>query len=109
MHREILKAPKNKSTDHINGNGLDNRRKNLRLCSVSQNACNQKPRVNNTSGFRGVYRKKGIKNWLVLIQYKKKSRHVGYYSTAIEAARAYDKAARKHHGAFARTNFKYEP
>src|SRR4051812_16134246 len=54
MHRLLLNAKKGQITDHINGNRLDNRRVNLRLCSAAQNAKNQARKVNNTSGFKGV-------------------------------------------------------
>ena len=55
MHQVILNTPKGMLSDHRNGNGLDNRRKNLRACNVQQNKANSRLPKNNTSGFKGVY------------------------------------------------------
>lgn len=65
MHRIILNAPKNQEIDHINGDGLDNRRENLRLCSHAENSKNRKFYKNNTSGVRGVVWDKQMKSWAV--------------------------------------------
>ena len=108
MHRFLLKAPINMQVDHINGNGLDNRRSNLRLATRSQNQWNTK-RVNSKTGFKGVSyhndtRRK--KPWMAHITIYDKTRTVGHFYTAEEAARAYDKRAKELFGEFASTNFK---
>jgi AP2 domain/HNH endonuclease len=112
MHRLLLDFPECQ-IDHRNGNGLDNRRANLRLCDGRQNAMNRRQRSDNTSGFKGVhleaphgYHKGG--KWVAQIQAQGRRIKLGRFNTAEEAARAYDAAARKHFGEFARTNFKGE-
>lgn len=95
-------------TDHINGNGLDNRRANLREATSVQNACNRRLGSKNTSGFKGVSWKAASKKWVARIKTHGKATHLGYFSTPQEAARAYDAAARELHGEFARLNFPIE-
>jgi hypothetical protein len=103
MHRLITGAPKEKDVDHRNGNGLDNRRKNLRVCSESQNAFNKNKYKNNTSGFKGVERR--VNRWQATIRANNKRYYIGSFPTAEDAALAYDRAARELHGSFARLNF----
>lgn len=104
MHREILKPPKGMCTDHINGDGLDNRRGNLRICSNSQNLMNRGKQKNNASGFKGVWWQKIERKWQAQIQVNKKVISLGYYPTKECAAIAYNEAATKYHGEFARLN-----
>ena len=103
MHRLILE-PKGKCIDHINGNGLDNRKCNLRICERHQNALNRKKNINNLSGFKGVSWFKSSQKWRAQIQYKKIVYHLGVFEKRIDAARAYNQAAQKYHGEFAKLN-----
>lgn len=105
MHREILNAPDGMDVDHINGDRLDNRRANLRVCPHRQNIRNQKPRVGGTSRYKGVYWCSTYRKWRVQIMSDKKRIHVGAFDDEEQAARAYDVAALEHHGEFARLNF----
>lgn len=102
LHNEIMKAG---SVDHINGDGLDCRRENMRLATKSENSRNRGPNANNTCGYKGVYIDKGSGKWRARIRASDKRLHLGYFATPEAAARAYDEAARKHHGEFAKTNF----
>jgi len=106
MHRAILDAPDGLEVDHINGDGLDNRRLNIRLCSHSENDRSQRLHHRNKTGFKGVFfYKNNSKNpYGVQIALNRKTIRLGYYPTAKAAARAYDAAALKHHGEFALTN-----
>ena len=109
MHRLILNAPKGLVVDHINGNGLDNRKANLRLCTPAQNACNVRPRPGETSKYKGVAFIKRERRWQVRISFRNKRKWIGYFDTEIDAARAYDQAARRLHKEFASLNFPDRP
>ncbi len=109
MHRIVGNIPDGLITDHINGNRLDNRKINLRVCSFAQNARNYpKQKTARTSKFKGVVLDRNPnrkKNYKVMIRINKHSRIlVGYFYTEKEAAKAYNQAALKHHGTFARLN-----
>jgi hypothetical protein len=103
LSRIILGAARGKVADHISGDTLDNRRSNLRLATVAQNAWNSGPQTNNTSGFRGVYLN-GTK-WSAAIQQHRVSIYLGHFDTPEEAARAYDAKAMELRGEFAKLNF----
>jgi hypothetical protein len=90
--------------DHINGDGLDNRLENLRVCRHADNLRNGRMRPNNTSGFRGVTVGK-CGRWRAQIAINGKQIVLGEYFDKIEAAMAYDWAALRASGTFARTNF----
>lgn len=105
MHREIMGASDGTIIDHLNGNGLDNRRENLRFCTQSENQRNRGADVDNTSGYKGVTWHKVKKKWMAQIKVNKKNTYLGLYSDPAEAARAYDAAAIELHGEFACLNF----
>ena len=109
MHRQLIKdkLPANLVIDHINGDGLDNRRANLRLATVAQNAWNSKKR-NPRSGYKGVCYAKDKRLWRAAIVCNRKRIHLGYFKSKSAAAHAYDAAAIKYHKDFAVTNFKSE-
>lgn len=105
MHREIMgDIPKGLCVDHINGDTLDNRRCNLRLATLSQNNANTGLCKKNATGFKGVVFHKKRKKWDVRLSFMGKRLHIGTFTNPQEAARAYDVAAIKHFGAYARTN-----
>jgi hypothetical protein len=129
VHRVVMDAPKGMDVDHINGNGLDNRKENLRICTRSQNAMNQKLKSHSVSGYKGVQyipthkqkytsKKTGIttvKEYKLSKPYRAyvgdgKGGHIklGYYATAEEAARVRDKKALELHGEYAYLNFPME-
>lgn len=97
--------PMGLETDHGDGNGLNNRRSNLRNATHRQNMMNSKRPVTNTSGFKGIYRRLGWKKWNARISINGKYRYLGRFGSPIEAARAYDVAAKRLYGIFARVNF----
>lgn len=106
MHR-LIRGVTNASVfvDHDNMNGLDNRRVNIRVATRPQNAWNcPRPRTN-TTGYKGVKRDRTSGRYSAAIRVCGKTIYLGGYSEAVEAARAYDEAARRYHGTFARTNF----
>lgn len=106
MHREIMNAPDGLLVDHKNGNPLDNRRSNLRLATHSQNMQNRgKRRCKTSSRFVGVCFDKEYELWRAYIRYQGKRIYLGRFDSEIKAAMAYDTAAKKYFGEFARLNF----
>jgi hypothetical protein len=101
MHRVIL-GNSSPHTDHINGNGLDNRRSNIREATGKQNARNCARPVHNTSGVKGVSWHSQRRKWAASICVNKRAVHVGLFNSKEDAAKARDAAATKYHGAFAR-------
>lgn len=105
LHRMVLNAPNGVEVDHINGNKLDNRRGNLRLASSSENKWNRgKQNGTYTSRFKGVSWHSSRRVWCAQIKVKRKLIYIGSYHTELEAARAYNHAARQYHGTFAAVN-----
>jgi hypothetical protein len=106
MHQLLMDPPPGKVIDHINGNGLDNRRQNMRICTPQQNRRNTRPR-RKSSAFIGVSRR-GDK-YKARIKHNGREVHLGTFDDETQAARARDRAARKLHGPFAWLNFPDEP
>jgi hypothetical protein len=105
MHREIAAAGDTQVVDHENRNGLDNRRRNLRICTNQQNSMNTRSRPG-TSRFKGVCLDKRLGKWSAQITINGKKKHLGFFLEEWEAARAYDGAAKDLFGNFANLNFK---
>ena len=108
MHREIMNAPEDLFVDHIDHDGLNNRKSNLRLCTHAQNSCN-KPSRTGASKYKGINKDKYGKKWTARVHAGNKTIHIGTFATEIEAAKAYDKKAVELHGEFACLNFPPEP
>lgn len=107
LHRFILDEPDG-VVDHINGDCLDNRKSNLRICEQRQNTMNRGAQKNNESGYKGVSYNKGMKGYYAQLSNGGRRYYVGYFGTPEEAAVEYDKLALKHFGEFAYTNFPKE-
>lgn len=106
MHRLLLGAKPDQFVDHINGNGLDNRKNNLRFCTRRQNSINSKLSIRNTSGYKGVCFYKNVKKWAARIgnSTSKGNYHLGFFDSKEQAARAYNKEAKERYGDFAYIN-----
>lgn len=105
MHREIINAPEGLLVDHIDGNGLNNRKGNVRLCTYAQNACNRRPNRNTRSKYKGVSFHKRDKKWEAQIMWNGKGIYLGRFDNEIEAAVTYDRKAEELFGEFAYLNF----
>jgi hypothetical protein len=105
MHRMIMDAPDHLFVDHIDHNGLNNCRSNLRLCTPAQNRHNSLSIKTGTSKYKGVGWDKDRKKWRVGVRLNNKRHHVGHFTDEIAAARAYDEKAKELHGEFACLNF----
>lgn len=104
MHRLIMGFPEGREVDHRNGNGLDNRRENLRIATTAQNQANQRKSCG-VSRFKGVDLNRKAHTWRARIMQGQKSLHLGMFKTEEAAARAYDRAATELWGEFAWLNF----
>jgi hypothetical protein len=107
MHRQILGVTDPKvEVDHADNDGLNNQRYNLRDGSKSNNMCNRSKTRANTSGYKGVsvVKYSTPRPYVATIKINSKQKHLGVYPTALLAAKAYNEAAIKYHGEFARLN-----
>jgi len=106
MHRQIMNPPKDKCIDHENQNGLDNRRTNLREASKAENNRNRRKIAGRGSSiYKGVMWYKDRRKWYASIEVNGQKIFLGYFDSEIEAAKAYDEAAKIYHGGFASLNF----
>lgn len=101
MHAQIMQTPRGMHTDHIDGNGMNNQRSNLRVCTTAENQMNRGKQSNNTSGFKGVTRYK--KQWQAQINVNKKLTYLGQFLTKELAHEAYIEACNKYHGEFGKS------
>lgn len=108
LHREIIDCPPHAFVDHINGDGLDNRRINIRVCSQTENMRNRRKFADATSKFKGVS-SYGVRRFRAYIYVDKKQINLGTFPSEVEAALAYDRAAKQMFGEFARLNFPQSP
>lgn len=104
LHRAITDAPKGSQVDHINRDGLDNRRCNLRVCTNTENQWNGGPRADNTSGFRGVTWHKQNKGWHARIRCRGKVYSLGVFRNPEDAHAAYCSARKELFGEYAQDN-----
>ena len=105
MHKTVMHCDGSiKQVDHINLDRLDNRKSNLRLCSMEQNRKNRKKTKNNTSGFKGVFWDKVSSKWYAQVTANRKVFSLGRSETKEEAARKYNQKATELHGEFAHLN-----
>jgi hypothetical protein len=104
MHRFIMKAVKGIEIDHIDGNTFNNQRKNLRFCNRSDNMKNRIKQSNSTSPYKGVGFRKDTQKWFSRISIDGVATRLGQFLNAKEAAHAYNKAAKKYYGKFAKLN-----
>ena len=104
MHQLLLDVPKDKEVDHIDGNGLNNRRSNLRICYHPQNCFNRRKQFNTSSIYKGVYWNKQRHKWQAQIKFEGRRHFLGRFTNEVQAALAYNKAAKKEYGEFATLN-----
>jgi hypothetical protein len=104
LHREVMRAPDGMQVDHINGDGLDNRRCNLRLATAQQNRFNTRSR-GGVSPYKGVWLDHSTGKWRAAIKFDRRRFGLGSFRGEEDAARAYDAAATEMFGEFARLNF----
>ena len=104
MHRVVNGTPKGMYTDHINGDKLDNRKGNLRSATKAQSSMNTSPHKKSSSRHKGVVFHKKLGKWQSQIRINGKQKHLGVFEHEDDAALAYNSAAKKHFGEFAKLN-----
>jgi len=108
MHREIMQPLPGLVVDHIDGNGFNIRRGNMRNCTNQQNMQNLRKSPRAGSRYKGVYYDKRRRTFSAKICHNGRSHHLGTFATEVEAAKAYDRKALELFGEFARLNFPQE-
>ncbi|MCE9567426.1 MAG: HNH endonuclease [Planctomycetes bacterium] len=104
MHRQIMNTPDGMFTDHIDGDKLNNRRSNLRICTPEQNGFNLGPRRGTRSQYKGVTWHKRSGKWQARVKFENQILHLGLFENEIDAAAAYNECALRCFGDFARLN-----
>jgi HNH endonuclease len=104
MHNTIMNPDSGLEVDHIDGNGLNNQKSNLRVCTHSENSKNRLINKNNKTGYKGVTWHKSHEKFQASIGHNGKQIHLGYFYTAEEASTAYNMAALKYHKKFSSIN-----
>jgi hypothetical protein len=105
MHNEIMHPQPGFIIDHKDRKGLNNTRENLRIATRSQNCCNNRKVKGCASKYKGVSYHKPYKKWRAIIKFERRRIFLGYFDNEIDAAKAYDEAAKKYHREFAVLNF----
>ena len=105
LHRFIMRPPKGMEIDHKDHNGLNCQRDNMRICTHAENDRNSRSHVNSTSKYKGVFHDRLKGRWKASIRCNQRNINLGYFSSEVEAAQAYDAKAKEMFGEFACTNF----
>lgn len=106
LHRFLLNAKLGEECDHINGDGLDNHKSNLRIVTTQQNQWNQRKRLNTSSKYKGVHKRSDCNKWQARIRINNgKQISLGFFDKEEDAAKAYDVKAIELFGEYAKTNF----
>lgn len=104
LHRWITDADPSKVVDHINHDTFDNRKSNLRVCSQLENTRNSRIQTRGNSKFKGVHWREDKRKFVAYITINKKRKHIGYFDSEFEAAKAYNREAMKFFGKYANVN-----
>jgi hypothetical protein len=106
MPREVMLPPEGFVVDHKDGNSLNNTRDNLRIVTAAQNSYNRRKYIKKCSSkYKGVSRRRRDNRWSAIIMYRGISINLGFFDDEIEAAKAYDEAAKELYGQYAKLNF----
>lgn len=104
LHREIMDTPQGMSVDHIDGDGLNNQKSNMRNCTHQENLFNERKKAKTSSIFKGVWWDNARKRWAASLRLNGKTIHLGRYDDEVEAALAYNSAAIKNFGKYSNLN-----
>ena len=104
LHAFLMNPQDGLQVDHIDGDGLNCTRANMRLCTPAENTRNRRRPITNTSGYKGVSWHKLRGKWIAWIGVNGKNKYLGLFESKDEAAQAYNEAASLHYGEFARLN-----